>query len=48
MVEGPNSSVWGTLIDRIYNYFTSKSYSITIFIEKIQSLEVLDCYNKTA
>lgn len=47
MLEGPNSSIWGTLINKIYNYFTSKSYSITIFIEKIQSLELFDCYNKT-
>ena len=26
MLEGPNSSIWGTLLNELYNYFISPIY----------------------
>ena len=33
-LKSSKDSIWGTLIDKIYNYFTSKLYSSFVFIEK--------------
>ena len=33
-LKSSKDSIWGTLIDKIYNYFTSKLYSPFVFIEK--------------